>query len=63
MIRKELKKKTDELVEVAYSLDLFTHDDAEVPEADAAAKVIEYCDQICIMATAIKTAALKELKA
>ena len=56
MIRKDLQKKTDELVQVAYSLNLYTHDDAEVPEADATVKVIEYCYQICIMATAIKAA-------
>ena len=62
MIRKELQKSTDELVEVAYSLDYYTCDDVEVGEDEAAAKVIEYCDQICSMASAIKATACKKLK-
>ena len=57
MIRKDLQHKTDELVEVAYSLDQYTHDDAEVEDTKAVAKVTEYCDRICSMATAIKEAA------
>jgi len=62
MISKELQKSTDELVEVAFSLDYYTHDDAEVGEAEAVAKVTKYCDQICSMASAIKADACKKLK-
>jgi len=63
MIRKDLQKKTDELVELAFSLDLYTHDDAEVEEAEATAKVGDFCDKICSVATTIKAAARKELEA
>ena len=54
MIRKEVQERTDELAELAIRMDYFTQeDDEEVGEAEAVANIIEYCDKICSMATAI----------
>jgi len=56
MIRKALKPKTDELAEHAWYLHRYTQEDADFGEAEAVAKVTEYCDKICSMAKAIKKA-------
>jgi len=60
MIRKEVQERTDELAELAIGMDYFTQEDADFGEAEAVAKVTEYCDKICSMATAIKEAVGKD---
>jgi len=57
MIGKELQKTTKKLAELAYNLAEYTYDEAKGDESVAVAKVGEFCDQICSMATAIKAAA------
>jgi len=62
MIKKALQHRTGERAEHAWELHRIAHEHIYVEEAEKVGKVIEYCDQICSMATAIKVAARNELE-